>query len=52
VTPAVSHQLAHELGVIERAGLAEYFLLVWDIVRYAKEQSIPAQGRGSAANSA
>ena len=51
VTPAASHQLAHELGVIERAGLAEYFLLVWDIVRYAKEQSIPAQGRGSAANS-
>jgi len=51
VTPAASHQLAHELGVIERAGLAEYFLLVWDIVRYAKERSIPAQGRGSAANS-
>lgn len=51
VTPAASQQLAHELDVIERVGLAEYFLLVWDVVRYAKEHGIPAQGRGSAANS-
>ena len=51
VTPPASRQLAHELDVIERTGLAEYFLLVWDIVRYARERGIPAQGRGSAANS-
>ena len=50
VTPPASRQLAHELDVIERTGLAEYFLLVWDIVRYARERGIPAQGRGSAAN--
>ena len=49
--PAVLKQLAHELDVIERAGLAEYFLVVWDIVRFARAQDIRCQGRGSAANS-
>ncbi len=44
-------QLAHELAVIEQAGLAEYFLIVWDIVRFARAQGIRCQGRGSAANS-
>jgi DNA-directed DNA polymerase III PolC len=51
VTPAAVKQLAHELTVIERAGLADYFLIVWDIVRYAREAGIRCQGRGSAANS-
>ncbi|MBI4789672.1 MAG: error-prone DNA polymerase [Chloroflexi bacterium] len=49
--PAVLKQLAHELSVIEQAGLAGYFLIVWDIVRFAREQGIRCQGRGSAANS-
>ena len=44
-------QLAHELGVIDRTGLSGYFLVVWDIVRYARGQGIRCQGRGSAANS-
>ena len=44
-------RLAHELGVIERAGLAEFFLICWDLMRFAKEQGIPAQGRGSATSS-
>lgn len=44
-------QLAHELEVIEQAGLANYFLIVWDIVRFARENEIRCQGRGSAANS-
>jgi error-prone DNA polymerase len=44
-------QLAHELTIIERAGLANYFLIVWDIVRYAGQAGIRCQGRGSAANS-
>jgi error-prone DNA polymerase len=44
-------QLAYELAVIERAGLANYFLIVWDIVRYARQHRIRCQGRGSAANS-
>ena len=33
------------------SGLANYFLIVWDIVRFAREQGIRCQGRGSAANS-
>ncbi len=37
--------------MIERSGLANYFLIVWDIVRYARAQGILCQGRGSAANS-
>jgi len=51
VTPQAEAQLAHELGVIQRAGLAGYFLVVWDIVRFARSQGIRCQGRGSAANS-
>ena len=51
ITDAVRRQLNHELKVIEKTGLAGYFLVVWDIVRFAKEQGILAQGRGSAANS-
>ena len=37
--------------MIERAGLAEFFLICWDLMRFAKEEGIPAQGRGSAASS-
>ena len=44
-------QLAHELDVIERTGLAEFFLICWDLMRFAREHGIPAQGRGSAAGS-
>ena len=51
MTPAVVRQLAHELGVIEKTGLAEFFLICWDLMRFAREQGIPAQGRGSAADS-
>ena len=48
---AAERRLETELGVIERAGLANYFLIVWDIVRFARERGIRCQGRGSAANS-
>ncbi|MDQ6794589.1 MAG: PHP domain-containing protein, partial [Chloroflexota bacterium] len=51
LTPPVVKQLAHELGVIEKTGLAEFFLICWDLMRFAKERGIPAQGRGSAADS-
>ncbi|MGZ8502440.1 MAG: PHP domain-containing protein, partial [Candidatus Limnocylindrales bacterium] len=51
MTSAVVTRLAHELDVIERAGLAEFFLICWDLMRFAKEQGIPAQGRGSATSS-
>jgi error-prone DNA polymerase len=45
-------QLRHELRLIRRLGLAGYFLIVYDIVRFARSQGILCQGRGSAANSA
>ncbi|HEX5437040.1 MAG TPA: DNA polymerase III subunit alpha, partial [Gemmatimonadaceae bacterium] len=45
-------QLAHELAMIRRLHLAGYFLIVWDIVRFAQREGILCQGRGSAANSA
>src|SRR4051794_23011173 len=51
LTAAVVRQLAHELDVIERTGLAEFFLICWDLMRFAKLRKIPAQGRGSAADS-
>ncbi len=47
----VEVHLTHELDIITRAGLANYFLIVWDIVRFARSQGILCQGRGSAANS-
>ncbi|SPF50305.1 Error-prone DNA polymerase, DnaE-like protein [Candidatus Sulfotelmatobacter kueseliae] len=45
-------QIEKELKLIEKLKLAGYFLIVWDLVRYCREQNILAQGRGSAANSA
>ncbi|HVM30224.1 MAG TPA: PHP domain-containing protein [Candidatus Limnocylindrales bacterium] len=51
LTPAVVKQLAHELEVIERTGLAEFFLICWDLMRFCRERGIPAQGRGSAGDS-
>jgi len=45
-------QLAHELTLIAKLGLSGYFLIVWDIVRFARREGILCQGRGSAANSA
>jgi error-prone DNA polymerase len=54
VFPTETHrqQVEHELGMIQRLGLAGYFLIVWDIVRFARREGILCQGRGSAANSA
>jgi error-prone DNA polymerase len=45
-------QIEKELALIEKLKLAGYFLIVWDLVRYCREQNILVQGRGSAANSA
>jgi DNA polymerase-3 subunit alpha len=45
-------RLDKEIGVIRRVGFAGYFLIVWDFIRYAREQGIPVgPGRGSAAGS-
>jgi len=51
LTPQVIDRLKHELEVINRLGFAPYFLIVRDIVRYAREHGISIVGRGSAADS-
>ncbi|HME80789.1 MAG TPA: DNA polymerase III subunit alpha, partial [Candidatus Eremiobacteraceae bacterium] len=51
-TPGQLERLEYELGIINRMGYASYFLIVWDFIRYAREQGIPVgPGRGSAAGS-
>src|SRR5262249_55714402 len=45
-------QVERELDLIEKLDLAGYFLIVWDIVNYCRQEDILVQGRGSAANSA
>ncbi|HEY4869151.1 MAG TPA: DNA polymerase III subunit alpha, partial [Candidatus Dormibacteraeota bacterium] len=51
MTRQVAARLQRELDVIEKTGLAEFFLITWDIMRFAREHNIPGQGRGSAADS-
>jgi error-prone DNA polymerase len=51
VNPEVEAKVDYELKLIEKLGLSGYFLVVWDIMDYAERNGIPAQGRGSAANS-
>jgi len=45
-------QIEKELKLIEKLKLAGYFLIVWDLICFCREQNILVQGRGSAANSA
>ncbi|MHB8927519.1 MAG: DNA polymerase III subunit alpha [Bacillota bacterium] len=52
ITPAVRQRLEHELDIITRLGYEDYFLLVWDVARYARKERIRFAGRGSAADSA
>ena len=47
----VRRQAEHELALIAELGYEAFFLTVYDVVRYAREQKILCQGRGSAANS-
>ncbi len=48
---AARARMNHELDVICSMGYASYFLVVWDIVRYARQKGVPSTGRGSAADS-
>ncbi|MEY2491500.1 MAG: error-prone polymerase [Verrucomicrobiota bacterium] len=52
ITKKVKRQLEDELALITRLGFAGYFLIVWDIINFCRENNIMVQGRGSAANSA
>lgn len=47
IRPEVRARLEHELNIIIRMGFASYFLIVWDFVRFAREQGIPCSARGS-----
>jgi error-prone DNA polymerase len=51
-TDDVHDRIERELALIEQKGFAGYFLIVHDIVQWARERGILCQGRGSAANSA
>jgi len=48
----LQERLSYELGVIQKMGYVDYFLIVWDYINYAKEHDIiVGPGRGSAAGS-
>ena len=51
ITPQVRERLERELEVIADLEFCDYFLVVWDIVEFARREGIPHVGRGSAANS-
>ena len=51
--PAVLERMNYELQTIEQMGFSSYFLIVWDMIRYARDHSIRVgPGRGSAAGCA
>jgi DNA polymerase-3 subunit alpha len=50
VPARVTERLDHELAIISSMGFSDYFLVVWDLIRYARERRIRVgPGRGSAA---
>ncbi|MCK5492559.1 MAG: DNA polymerase III subunit alpha, partial [Candidatus Omnitrophica bacterium] len=52
ITEKITQRLEYELSVITKTGFSSYFLIVWDLVKFAKENHIPVgPGRGSAAGS-
>ncbi len=51
ITKRALNQLAHELDVIDRTNLSEFFLIVWDLMEFARRGRIIGQGRGSAGDS-
>ncbi len=52
IDPRARDRLEHELQIIENLGFPGYFLVVWDIVNFARDQDILCQIRGSGADSA
>lgn len=51
ISDEMRERLEYELGVIEQTGYVDYFLIVWDFVRFARENDIPVGLRGSGAGS-
>ena len=51
-TKGLKERLDYELGIIQKMGYVDYFLIVWDFIKYAKDHGIAVgPGRGSAAGS-
>lgn len=50
-SPEVKQRLEYELDVIKKTQFANYFLVVWDIIRYVRQNNILCNVRGSAASS-
>ncbi len=51
IAPRLRERIAVELDVIIQLGYEDYFLLVWDVIRFAQKRGIRHSGRGSAADS-
>lgn len=52
ITPELEARVKYEIEIIEKMGFSAYFLIVWDFMRYARENDVPiGPGRGSAAGS-
>ncbi len=51
ITPEIEARLGHELGIIHQMGFDTYFLIVWDLVRHARDQDLWWNVRGSVAGS-
>ena len=50
--PVARERLEYEIGVITQMGYVDYFLIVWDFVKFAKDAGIMVgPGRGSSASS-
>ncbi len=48
----IRERMQYELGIIEQMGYVDYFLIVWDFIRYARQIGVPVgPGRGSGAGS-
>lgn len=52
ISQEIKDRVEYEMGVIQKMGYVDYFLIVWDFIHYAKENGIPVgPGRGSGAGS-
>ncbi len=52
ITPEIEERVRYELKIIEKMGFSAYFLIVWDFIKFARDNDIPVgPGRGSAAGS-
>jgi len=49
--PEAEKRLLHEIDVIRKLGFTSYFLMVWDVIKYASDRGYYYVGRGSGANS-